>query len=47
MNPDFTLIWSLSCLKDEDHLWLRDRDGLVGAEPVGRPGAQRTRGRPR
>ena len=21
MNPDFTLIWPLSCLKDGDHLW--------------------------
>ena len=23
MNPDFTLIWPLSCLKDEDHLCFR------------------------
>ena len=23
MNPDFTLIWPLSCLKDGDHLWMR------------------------
>ena len=23
MNPDFTLIWPLSCLKDGDHLCYR------------------------
>ena len=24
MNPDFTLIWPLSCLKDGDHLYSRE-----------------------
>ena len=27
MNPDFTLIWPLSCPKDGVHLWMRS--GLV------------------
>ena len=40
MNPDFTLIWPLSCLKDGDHLCSRyttDRlhNTAHPAEPVG------------
>ena len=35
MNPDFTLIWPLSCLKDGNHLYRRlviahtDHDGSM------------------
>ena len=29
MNPDFTLIWPLSCLKDGDHLSCFHRSEVV------------------
>ena len=30
MNPDFTLIWPLSCLKDGDHLFCDSCGGASG-----------------
>ena len=36
MNPDFTLIWPLSCPKDGDHFYL-PQEGLPSRERHGRP----------
>ena len=50
MNPDFTLIWPLSCLKDGDHLWPvapgpQVRRSIGRASPVGHPVAEGERRR--
>ena len=48
MNPDFTLIWPLSCLKDGDHLCSTvtlTADGRAYEKGESRPRAQWARNR--